>query len=139
MRVRVLLLRGVVVRVVRVQVRRVRAGRVVAVRPLRRRDGDLVLIHRTDARGAFVAGDTQHLMQRRVAEFALFYYRGRVQRFHDLGEAVHLLLGDEVLLVEQQHVGALDLLHEQIHDRPLQRVIEARHQERRRVVVDGRG
>ena len=32
MRVRVLLLRGVVVRVVRVQVRRVRAGRVVAVR-----------------------------------------------------------------------------------------------------------
>ena len=43
-RVRVLLLRGVVVRVVRVQVRRVRAGRVVAVRPLRRRDGDLVLV-----------------------------------------------------------------------------------------------
>ena len=58
MRVRVLLLRGVVVRVVRVQVRRVRAGRVVAVRPLRRRDGDLVLIHRTDARRALVAGDT---------------------------------------------------------------------------------
>ena len=57
MRVRVLLLRGVVVRVVRVQVRRVRAGRVVAVRPLRRRDGDLVLVHGADARRAFLAGD----------------------------------------------------------------------------------
>ena len=52
--------------------------------PLRRRDGDLVLVDGADARRALVAGDTQHLMQRRVAKFALLYYRGRVQRFHDL-------------------------------------------------------
>ena len=53
-----LLRMSVVVRVVRVQVRRVRAGRVVARGPLRRRDGDLVLVDGADARGAFVARDT---------------------------------------------------------------------------------
>ena len=57
-RVGVLLLRGVVVRFVRVQVRRVRAGRVVARGPLRRRDGDLVLVDGADARGAFLTGHT---------------------------------------------------------------------------------
>jgi len=58
MRVRVLLLRGVVVRVVRVQVRRVRAVRIITRGPLRRRDGDLVLVDGADARRALLARDT---------------------------------------------------------------------------------
>ena len=64
--------------IVRVQVRGIRTIRIITRRTFGRGHGDLVLVDGADARRAFVAGDAQHLVERRVAELAPFNYRGRI-------------------------------------------------------------
>mmetsp|Transcript_13704 Transcript_13704/g.40012 ORF Transcript_13704/g.40012 Transcript_13704/m.40012 type:complete len:200 (+) Transcript_13704:711-1310(+) len=92
--------------------------------------GLLVFVHNAKARCALSFHSCQNLAKVNYTEGSFLDSGLGVEGCDDLVEDGELVRRDQIHLVEQHHISALDLLHEQVHHRPPRRPIHNAHGER---------